>query len=204
MVSRQDMKKLALARAKANMGDEPTVSRFFWFPHEDELRLIEVDECCLPSEEVFAFHFGPGGDVPVPSALALIRAEEVPLQLKLPDGWGTWGDAEEITGEMDHKEVMRKWVLDLAQSHKNANPFILKSFWFPHGKVIRVVHVVEDSLPDDEILPLCFLPSQMYQRMHVAVAMIRAKEVRQLKLPDGWGTWDDAEEIVVSRDSMHP
>jgi len=99
MVSKDDMKKWALAMAKANKKEEPSISRIFWFPHGEELRLVEVDEICMASDVVEAFHFGPNpaGGVPVPSALALIRPEEVPQQLKLPDDWGTWDDAEEIT-----------------------------------------------------------------------------------------------------------
>ena len=98
MVSKDDMKKWVRVMAKADKEKEPTISRIFWFPHDEEVRLVYVDECTLPSDEVEAFHFGPNpaGGVPVPWALALIRPEEVPLQLKLPDDWGTWDDAEEI------------------------------------------------------------------------------------------------------------
>jgi len=98
MVSKDDVRKWALFLAKESVGDDSSVSRVFWFPHDQEIRLVEVDESSLPNDQVLPFYFGPSpaGGVPLPSAIALIRPDEVPKRLKLPDDWGTWDDAEEL------------------------------------------------------------------------------------------------------------
>ena len=104
---------------------------------------------------------------------------------------------------MISRQDIRKWALELAYSSKDTDPSVLKTFWFPNNEQIRVVHVIENSLPNDQVLPFYFLPGQFNDfPVPIAVAAIRPEEVRQLKLPDGWGTWDEAEEILVANDSV--
>ena len=93
----EKMRELARALAQSNKAEEPQISRAFWFPSTEELRMVEVDDTAIPSDEVIAFHFGPSpaAGLPVPFAIALIRSSEVKA-IPLPEGWGSWDDAEEV------------------------------------------------------------------------------------------------------------
>lgn len=98
MVAMDKMHEIAMSLARANKESEPNIQRIFWFPHTEEVRLVEVDPESLPGEShAVAFHFGPdvGGGIPVPSAIALIRPEEVKV-LAPPKDWGNWEDAKEL------------------------------------------------------------------------------------------------------------
>ena len=90
----QQIREYARRLAEANAEAEPSISDAYWFPAEDEIRLIEVDRDTPPSDCVMPFYFGedPEGDIPVPSGIAMIRPEEKDT-LSPPEGWGTWGDA---------------------------------------------------------------------------------------------------------------
>ena len=90
---REHARKLAEANAEA----EPSISDAYWFPAEDEIRLIEIDRETATSDCVMPFYFGedPEGEIPVPSGIAIIRPEEKDT-LSPPEGWGTWDDAERI------------------------------------------------------------------------------------------------------------
>ncbi len=97
MVERTKMWEIAKALAEENKKAEPTISKVFWFPDDEEVRLVEVDEQTCQSDVVTPFHFGPNEaqGLPVPSGIALIRPEEV-RKIDLPVDWGSWDDAEEI------------------------------------------------------------------------------------------------------------
>ncbi len=96
-MDKKKMRQLAERLATANAESEPTLRKVLWFPHEVELRLVEVMDDVIASDSVIAFHFGPDapGGIPVPSAIALIRPQEF-RAIPLPEGWGNWDDAEEI------------------------------------------------------------------------------------------------------------
>ncbi len=61
--------------------------------------MLEVTEQVPPNadEELHPFYFraAPKDDLPLPSAVVMIRAEEVG-RVKLPSGWGDWTDAVEL------------------------------------------------------------------------------------------------------------
>ncbi|MDD4890986.1 MAG: hypothetical protein PHU85_13780 [Phycisphaerae bacterium] len=98
MVAMEKMHDIAMSVAKDNKESEPNIQRIFWFPHTEEVRLVEVDPEALPSDSrIVAFHFGPGfaDGVSIPSAIALIRPQEVGV-VALPEGWGSWEDAKEL------------------------------------------------------------------------------------------------------------
>ena len=79
---------------------EHTVVSAYWFPSESEIRIVYVDYTARPSpdpQRIVPFYFGADdeGDIPLPSALAIIRPEEKDT-LQPPEGWGTWDNAQEI------------------------------------------------------------------------------------------------------------
>jgi hypothetical protein len=87
-----------------------------------------------------------------------------------------------------------------AKEHKKGDPAIRKVLWFPDDKEVRLV-AVEDNLPltlSGEVEPFYFEPSLKYDMpAWRALAIIRTDEVGGLKLPEGWGTWDDAVELEI-------
>ena len=91
------IRKLAAELAHENVEAEPSISEVYLLPAEDEIRLIEVDEQTVPSDCVAPFYFrsAPQDGIPVPCGIAIIRPDEV-RKLKLPEGWGSWDDAEKI------------------------------------------------------------------------------------------------------------
>ena len=86
-MDKNEMRELAIKLAKSNVEAEPEVERVLWFYNKDELRLVEVLSDTVESDRVMAFRFGPDVDSPVPTAIALVRPEEV-KKIPLPDGWG--------------------------------------------------------------------------------------------------------------------
>ena len=89
----------AQSLAADNRRAEPDISRIFWFPDEQEVRLLELTEQVPRSDEgeVLPFYFRPAPrhQLPAPSAIAMIRQDEFG-KLRLPPGWGDWGDAIEL------------------------------------------------------------------------------------------------------------
>ena len=94
-----EIQKQAQLLAEDNRRAEPDVTRIFWFPAEEEVRLLELTEQVPRSSEgeVLPFYFRPAPrhNLPAPSAIAMIRADEFG-KLRLPTGWGNWSDAVEL------------------------------------------------------------------------------------------------------------
>jgi hypothetical protein len=82
-----------------NRHAQPDIGRIFWFPDEEEVRLVEVTEQIPVSSEgeVIPFYFPPAPryNISAPSAIAMIRPDEIG-KLRLPAGWGDWSDAVEL------------------------------------------------------------------------------------------------------------
>ena len=97
MPDKETIRKLAAELAQESVEAEPSISDVYLFPADDEIRLIEVDEQTVPSDCVAPFYFRPAPEdgIPVHCAIATIRPEEVG-KLELPEGWGSWDDAEKI------------------------------------------------------------------------------------------------------------
>jgi hypothetical protein len=83
----------------AYVREDPSFLDIYWFPAEDEVRLIETMNAATPPQEgddneIWPFYFGPSLEdgLTRPSAIALIRPCDVRV-LTLPEGWGTWDDA---------------------------------------------------------------------------------------------------------------
>jgi hypothetical protein len=85
--------------ARDNRKAEPTISDVYWFPHAEEVRLVEVDESApsSPDGKVHPFRFRPSPDdgLPAPSDVALISPDEF-RKADLPQGWGSWDKAEKL------------------------------------------------------------------------------------------------------------
>lgn len=91
-----DVRRLAEQIAREAAASEPSIRRIYWFPHDREVRLVEVDADSIMTGEtrIHAFWFGPDVEVPLPSGIALVHPVEEAAKKPLPDGWGEWGEAE--------------------------------------------------------------------------------------------------------------
>ncbi|HAJ78341.1 MAG TPA: hypothetical protein DCO75_01095 [Fibrobacteres bacterium] len=93
------IRKEAGRLARANKDAEPNIKIIYWFPHDVEIRLVEVEENTVPTMsgelEPFYFSAAPKEGIRSASAIAIIRPDEY-RKLKLPQGWGTWNDAVKL------------------------------------------------------------------------------------------------------------
>lgn len=89
----EEAQRLALEAKQS----DPSITKVYWFPHEEEVHLIEVDENTVESGSgrVEPFYFDPTESDPVPSGVAVIRPDEY-RKLILPDEWGNWDDGQEL------------------------------------------------------------------------------------------------------------
>ena len=98
-MSRELIERQARYLAADNYKAEPTIEKVYWFPDDEEVRLVEVTPIIPPSVEgeVRPFYFGPSpqDELPSPSAMAMIQPAEFGV-LRLPNGWGGWGAAVPI------------------------------------------------------------------------------------------------------------
>ncbi|MFP4054124.1 MAG: hypothetical protein ACLFV7_09700 [Phycisphaerae bacterium] len=99
MINENKIRRQALELARANREAEPGITEVYWFPHEEEVRLVEVvsDAPKSPDGKVRPFHFraSPEEGLPASSDVALISPEECG-KAQLPEGWGGWNDAEKL------------------------------------------------------------------------------------------------------------
>lgn len=93
------IEKQARYLAGENRRSDPDIQQVLWFPHDQEVRLVEISAQALssPDDELHPFYFraAPKHGLPAPSAVAMIRGEEF-RRLRLPSGWGDWADAIEL------------------------------------------------------------------------------------------------------------
>ena len=93
------IKRLARRLAAEHMRAEPGTRKVYWFPHEEEVRLVEIEDNLPPLEsgtlEPFDFEASPAHGVATPSRVALIRPDEFG-KLELPEGRGGWESAREL------------------------------------------------------------------------------------------------------------
>jgi hypothetical protein len=95
----KEIEKQARRLARENRKNDPDIKRVYWFPHDAEVRLIELHKTIPISldGEIHPFYFraAPASNLPAPSGIALIRPEEL-KKLSPPSNWGSWEDAEEL------------------------------------------------------------------------------------------------------------
>jgi hypothetical protein len=97
--------------------------------------------------------------------------------------------------------AIEKQARFLAYSTRLGNPDVVRIYWFPDNDEVRLISLT-DRTPqdhDDKVCPFYFRASPEYHLHYVsAVAMIRVDDFGKLRLPDGWGNWDNAVELVES------
>ncbi|HUO09088.1 MAG TPA: hypothetical protein VM008_12350 [Phycisphaerae bacterium] len=98
----QEIERQARLLAQENRLAEPEITRIFWFPSEDEVRLVELDATVPPSGDgrihPYFFRPSPQDGLPAPSGIALIRPDEH-RRVELPESWGDWENAVEIEAQ---------------------------------------------------------------------------------------------------------
>ena len=98
-MGRKEVEEQAIKLAKDNKKSEPQIKKIFWFPNDDEVRLVEIEDDFIISGsnvvEPFYFDASPEDDLPLPSGVAIIRSDEF-KKISLPDDWGSWDDAQEL------------------------------------------------------------------------------------------------------------
>jgi hypothetical protein len=95
---REKIREQARLLAMDSKRSDPHVVRVYWFPHEKEVHIIEINDNATSSgTSVAPFYFGPAPDegLTVPSGIAIIKPEEF-RKPDLPSGWGAWDDGEEL------------------------------------------------------------------------------------------------------------
>ena len=92
-----EIEEAARKMAAANIEAAPETEAIYFFPAEDEIRLIETDPTTLPSREIVPYYFGaaPSSGIPFRSSVALILPNEA-FRLAPPQEWGTWKDAVQL------------------------------------------------------------------------------------------------------------
>lgn len=92
----REQAKILAAESKKS---EPDIDKIYWFPHDSEVHLIQIDDKTITSlsGEVEAFYFdaSPEDNITVPSGIAIIRPNEYG-NLTLPEGWGDWDDGQPL------------------------------------------------------------------------------------------------------------
>jgi hypothetical protein len=95
---RKTLEDTARELAQANAKAEPTILRIYWFPHSDQIRLVEIDEEALrdDDETIHPFYFRPTEDVPFTSGIALLPPSEEKKKLVPQDWGGDWSSGEVV------------------------------------------------------------------------------------------------------------
>jgi hypothetical protein len=105
MMTVEKIREQAELLAKENREAEPTIERVYWFPDEEEVRLVELTPVVPQSQEgrlrPFYFRASPQDGLPAPSGIALIRPEEFG-RLEVPRGWPAWDAAVELPKTNGH------------------------------------------------------------------------------------------------------
>ena len=71
-MTKDDIKKQAIRLAKDNRDSDDQIKRVYWFPHNTEVRLVELHEGVPPSGETTAspYYFKPSPQHDLPRPLA--------------------------------------------------------------------------------------------------------------------------------------
>jgi len=102
---------------------------------------------------------------------------------------------------MSDLATIEELATKLAHENIEAEPTITEVYWLPAEGEIRLIEVDEQTVPmpenSDCVEPFYFKPvPQDGIPVPCGIAIIRPEELRKLKLPEGWGSWDDAKKIA--------
>ncbi len=98
--------------------------------------------------------------------------------------------------------TIRKLATELARENVETEPSIKEVYWIPAEDEIRLIELDEQTVPmpegSDRVEPFYFRSDpQGGIPVPCAIAIIRPEERETLKLPEGWGKWNDAEKIAI-------
>jgi hypothetical protein len=98
-MARETVEQQARLLADENRQAEPEITKVFWFPDDEEVRLVELHRGIPANADgrlrPFYFRAAATRDLPAPSGIALIRPDEFG-KLELPPSWGDWDNAVEL------------------------------------------------------------------------------------------------------------
>jgi hypothetical protein len=100
-MSRETVERQAKLLARENRRAEPDIERIFWFPDDQEVRLVETTSSVPRGDNAvrpFYFRPQPQDELPAPSGVAMINPADV-RRARLPQDWGDWDSAVELNGE---------------------------------------------------------------------------------------------------------
>jgi hypothetical protein len=73
-------------------------------------------------------------------------------------------------------------------------------YWFPHDEEVHLVMVDKNLVPSgEESVEPFYFDSTSTDPFPSGIAIIGPDEYRRLKLPRGWGDWDDGKKIAPER-----
>jgi hypothetical protein len=97
----EEIERQARMLATENRQAEPLITKMYWFPDENEVRLVGVLSAMPIGDgriHPYFFRPAPQQNLPAPSGVALVRPEEV-CNSQLPEEWGDWEDAVELEAD---------------------------------------------------------------------------------------------------------
>ncbi len=90
----------------------------------------------------------------------------------------------------------------LARENQEAEPGIKKVLWFPDDREVHLVEIEDTVAPSlsGDVEPFYFDSSPQDELPAPSgIAIIRSDELGKLRLPEGWGNWDDARELELAK-----
>ncbi len=100
----EELEATARQLAKENAESEPSILRIYWFPHDEEIRLLEIDEHALKHDDddtIHPFYFRPVEGIPFISGIALVPPSEEKEKL-VPPEWGDWSSGVLVFSRNGH------------------------------------------------------------------------------------------------------
>ncbi len=100
---------------------------------------------------------------------------------------------------MDLNEI-EKQAKRLAMENKKGEPEIKKIYWFPDVDEVRLLEIEDDFVTSASgaVEPFYFNASPKDDLPAPSgIAIIRTDEYKKLALPQDWGSWEDARELVI-------
>jgi hypothetical protein len=90
----------------------------------------------------------------------------------------------------------------LASEAKESDSSISSIYWFPHDEEVHLIMIDSNLVPSGagHVEPFYF-DSTATDPVPSGIAIIGPEEYRNLRMPRGWGDWDDGQEIKLETGS---